>query len=69
MYGVSEDQKSIVQMVRQFATESLAPHAAEWDETHYFPIEVLRQAGELGMGVSTPEKNSVVPGLPAPTRC
>ena len=50
MYGVSEDQKAIVQMVRQFATESLAPHAAEWDETHYFPVEVLRQAGELGMG-------------------
>ncbi|MHC5795801.1 acyl-CoA dehydrogenase family protein [Lacisediminihabitans sp. FW035] len=50
MYAVSEDQAAIVQMVRQFATESLAPHAAEWDETHYFPVEVLRQAGELGMG-------------------
>ena len=50
MYGVTEDQAAIVQMVRQFATESLAPHAAEWDETHYFPVEVLRQAGELGMG-------------------
>jgi alkylation response protein AidB-like acyl-CoA dehydrogenase len=50
MYAVSEDQRAIVRMVRQFATESLAPHAAEWDETHYFPVEVLRQAGELGMG-------------------
>jgi len=50
MYGQSEDQAAIVQMVRQFATESLAPHAAEWDETHYFPVEVLRRAGELGMG-------------------
>ncbi|QNE47201.1 acyl-CoA dehydrogenase [Glaciihabitans sp. INWT7] len=50
MYGVTEDQAAIVQMVRQFATESLAPHAAEWDETHHFPVDVLRQAGELGMG-------------------
>ncbi|CAN5526401.1 isobutyryl-CoA dehydrogenase [soil metagenome] len=50
MYAITEDQAAIVQMVRQFATESLAPHAAEWDETHYFPVEVLRQAGELGMG-------------------
>lgn len=50
MYAVTEDQRSIVQMVRQFATESLAPHAAEWDETHHFPVDVLRQAGELGMG-------------------
>ena len=37
-------------MVTQFAKESLAPHAAEWDETHYFPIDVLREAGALGMG-------------------
>ncbi|MFM9918502.1 acyl-CoA dehydrogenase family protein [Lacisediminihabitans sp. H27-G8] len=50
MYGVTEDQAAIVQMVRQFAAESLAPHAAEWDETHHFPVDVLRQAGELGMG-------------------
>lgn len=37
-------------MVRQFAAESLAPHAAEWDENHHFPLDVLEQAGELGMG-------------------
>ncbi|MEO6201413.1 MAG: acyl-CoA dehydrogenase family protein [Cryobacterium sp.] len=50
MYAVTDDQRAIVQMVRQFASESLAPHAAEWDETHHFPVDVLRQAGELGMG-------------------
>ena len=50
MYAVTEDQRSIVQMVRQFATESLAPNAAEWDETHHFPVDILRRAGELGMG-------------------
>lgn len=50
MYAVTEDQRSLLHMVKQFTTESLAPHAAEWDETHYFPVEVLREAGELGMG-------------------
>src|ERR1700712_3856224 len=50
MYAVTEDQRSIVQMVRQFASETLAPHAAEWDETHHFPVDVLRQAGEMGLG-------------------
>jgi alkylation response protein AidB-like acyl-CoA dehydrogenase len=50
LYAVTEDQRSIVQMVRQFATEELAPHAAEWDESHHFPVDVLRTAGELGMG-------------------
>ena len=50
MYNISEDQKALVDMVRQFAAESLAPNAAEWDEKHHFPLDVLRQAGELGMG-------------------
>lgn len=50
MYPISDDQQALVEMVRQFATESLAPKAAEWDETHHFPVDVLRQAGELGMG-------------------
>ncbi|TAM66134.1 MAG: acyl-CoA dehydrogenase [Microbacteriaceae bacterium] len=50
MLELSEERQAIVQMVRQFAAETLAPKAAEWDETHYFPVEVLRQAGALGMG-------------------
>jgi alkylation response protein AidB-like acyl-CoA dehydrogenase len=50
VYGVTEDQRPIVEMVRKFATEQLAPRAAERDETHPFPTDVLRQAGELGMG-------------------
>ena len=50
MYTVTEDQQSLVSMVKRFATDSLAPHAAEWDETHHFPVDVLREAGELGMG-------------------
>lgn len=50
MYAISDDQSALVDMVRQFATESLAPHAAEWDENHHFPLDVLREAGELGMG-------------------
>ncbi|MEO7147940.1 MAG: acyl-CoA dehydrogenase family protein, partial [Terrimesophilobacter sp.] len=50
MYAISDDQQDLVDMVRQFATESLAPHAAEWDEKHHFPLDVLAKAGELGMG-------------------
>ncbi|MGV8897473.1 MAG: acyl-CoA dehydrogenase family protein [Rhodoglobus sp.] len=50
MYPVTEDQQALVEMVAQFAAESLAPNAAEWDETHDFPIDVLEEAGALGMG-------------------
>lgn len=50
MYAITDDQQALVDMVRHFAAESLAPKAAEWDETHHFPLDVLRQAGGLGMG-------------------
>ncbi|MBX3088254.1 MAG: acyl-CoA dehydrogenase family protein [Cryobacterium sp.] len=50
MYAISEDQKALVEMVRQFAADELALRAAEWDENSHFPLEVLAHAGELGMG-------------------
>ena len=50
MFELTEDQKAIVEMVADFATENIAPHAAAWDRDHHFPVDVLAQAGELGMG-------------------
>ena len=50
MFELNEDQQALVQMVREFANEALAPNAAKWDETKHFPVDVLREAGALGMG-------------------
>ncbi|NKX55875.1 acyl-CoA dehydrogenase family protein [Arthrobacter mobilis] len=50
MFELSEDQQSLVQMVRDFAAEALAPNAAKWDETKHFPVDMLAEAGALGMG-------------------
>lgn len=50
MFEITEDQRALVDMVRDFATTALEPNAASWDENKYFPVEVLAQAGELGMG-------------------
>jgi alkylation response protein AidB-like acyl-CoA dehydrogenase len=50
MFELNEDQQALVQMVRDFATEALAPNAAKWDETKHFPVDVLAEAGALGMG-------------------
>ncbi|MDQ0209859.1 acyl-CoA dehydrogenase family protein [Arthrobacter bambusae] len=50
MFELTEDQRAVVEMVRDFATTAIAPHAAEWDETKHFPVDVLREAGTLGMG-------------------
>ncbi|WP_104090965.1 acyl-CoA dehydrogenase family protein [Cryobacterium sp. N19] len=50
MFQLSDDQRDLVAMVRDFATSALAPHAVEWDQTKHFPIDVLEEAGSLGMG-------------------
>ncbi|STX50879.1 Acyl-CoA dehydrogenase [Legionella busanensis] len=45
----SEEHSAFRDMAREFARNKLAPKAAEWDEQSYFPIEILREAAELGM--------------------
>jgi alkylation response protein AidB-like acyl-CoA dehydrogenase len=50
MFELNEDQQALVGMVRDFANEALAPNAAKWDETKHFPVDVLAEAGALGMG-------------------
>ena len=50
MYELSEDQQLLVEVVRDFSSSALAPNAIEWDQTKHFPVDVLRQAGELGLG-------------------
>ncbi|MGR6900339.1 acyl-CoA dehydrogenase family protein [Glutamicibacter sp. BSL13] len=50
MFELNEDQQALVEMVRDFAADKLAPHALEWDATSHFPTHVLAEAGELGMG-------------------
>ena len=37
-------------MARTFAADRLAPNAIEWDQEKHFPVDVLREAAELGLG-------------------
>ncbi|RMG93967.1 MAG: acyl-CoA dehydrogenase [Chloroflexi bacterium] len=47
----------IQEAAREFAQKSIAPIAAEHDETGKFPLETVRQMGELGfMGIEVPEE-------------
>ncbi|OYX72973.1 MAG: acyl-CoA dehydrogenase [Caulobacter sp. 32-67-35] len=47
-FALSDDQIAIQDAARAFAEGQLAPHSAEWDEKKHFPVDVLRQAAELG---------------------
>ncbi|MDG0978562.1 MAG: acyl-CoA dehydrogenase family protein [Halieaceae bacterium] len=55
-FSLSDEQQAYVDSARAFAQAEMAPHAARWDAESIFPVEVLRQAGEMGfMGMYTPE--------------
>ncbi|MDF1794322.1 MAG: isobutyryl-CoA dehydrogenase [Thalassobaculaceae bacterium] len=49
-FQLSEEQCAIQDMARSFAADRLAPNAAEWDEKGHFPIDVLKELAELGLG-------------------
>lgn len=57
MNELSENQKMITQMVRDFGEREIRPHFMDWDERQYFPIDVMKKMGELGLlGVLVPEE-------------
>jgi alkylation response protein AidB-like acyl-CoA dehydrogenase len=48
-FALTEEQAAIQETALTFAKERLAPHAAEWDEKCYFPVDVIRETAPLGM--------------------
>lgn len=56
-FELTEDQQMIRSAARDFAQNEIAPVAAEFDHSGEFPVETIRQAGELGfMGIEVPEE-------------
>jgi len=56
-FSLSDEQRMIQEMARDFATEVLAPAAPIIDQTEEYPLENCRQMGELGlMGIDVPEE-------------
>jgi len=47
-FALSDDQRALQQAAADFARVELAPHAADWDASAFFPVEVIRRAGEAG---------------------
>lgn len=54
-FQLTEDQQMLQAAAREFATNEIAPVAAEHDASGSFPSATIRKAGELGfMGVEVP---------------
>ncbi|ODU04349.1 MAG: acyl-CoA dehydrogenase [Pseudonocardia sp. SCN 72-86] len=47
--GLTDEQRALVETAESFAAKRFAPHAVEWDRDKHFPVDVLREAAELGM--------------------
>jgi alkylation response protein AidB-like acyl-CoA dehydrogenase len=56
-FRLTDEQKQIKTMVREFAEGEIKPHLAKWDEAQHFPVDTFKRAGGLGMlGVIFPEE-------------
>lgn len=56
-FKLSEEQKMIQAMARDFAQKEIKPIAARIDEEAIFPVETVKRMGELGfMGIEIPEE-------------
>jgi butyryl-CoA dehydrogenase len=52
---LTEEQRQVRDLCREFADRELRPNARKWDEEHRFPKEAVKQLGEMGlMGVAVP---------------
>ena len=47
-FDLTDDQRAIQEMARKFTADAITPHAAEWDEKHFFPRDVIKSAAALG---------------------
>src|SRR3954469_7918350 len=54
----TDEQKAIIEMVRQFVDEQIIPQAEHYDSVDEFPEPIVAQMRELGLfGVTIPEEH------------
>jgi alkylation response protein AidB-like acyl-CoA dehydrogenase len=57
VYEKTDEQKAIIEMVRQFVDEQIIPQAGHYDSADEFPEPIVAQMRELGLfGVTIPEE-------------
>ncbi|MFN2465425.1 MAG: acyl-CoA dehydrogenase family protein [Candidatus Dormibacteria bacterium] len=55
---LTDEQRAIRDLAREFCEGEVRPHAAEWDEHHKFPYAAVAKMGELGfLGLTVPEEH------------
>jgi alkylation response protein AidB-like acyl-CoA dehydrogenase len=49
-FQLTDDQLAIRETAARFTADNITPNAAEWDEKHIFPRDVIQRSAELGFG-------------------
>jgi glutaryl-CoA dehydrogenase len=68
---LSPEELATRDRVREFVTERIKPHIADWYDAAYFPVELVKELGELGVlgmhldGYGCPGRSAVEYGLAA----
>ena len=56
-FKYNENQQLIAEMLHSFTKKEVLPKMKEWDDNQFFPIDVLKKLGNLGlMGVLVPQE-------------
>ena len=56
-FSYNENQNMIADMIRTFGDQHIVPFVKEWDDNQFFPVDVFKKLGDLGlMGVLVPEQ-------------
>ena len=49
-FALSEEQNILYNTAKEFGDETIAPNAIEWEKKEEIPRELLKEAGNLGLG-------------------
>jgi short/branched chain acyl-CoA dehydrogenase len=56
-FALSREHETFRRSVREFADAEVAPHVAQWDKQHHFPVDLVQKMGDLGLfGLTAPEE-------------
>ncbi|MSO44018.1 MAG: acyl-CoA dehydrogenase [Thermoleophilia bacterium] len=67
--GLTPDHRVVQALAREFATNEVAPHAADWNARHHVPLDTIARMGELGLLAPTIPEQYGGPGLDATSLC
>ena len=48
-FSLSHEQEDLLALAREFARKEIAPYVNDYDREERFPIEIIKQAADLGL--------------------